>query len=147
MNPLDPTMARPIEILLVEDSPSDSDLTREALETAKVCNRLSVVEGGQHYYRDVGQSRVGLKAAAHLKAVNVRQFYVQHNQVKPFLLGHAQPAQPGFRPIDAAPVMLQGQFEFKRLRWAIFHNQNNFTRPIFNWHGRIIHGFSTNCAI
>ncbi len=46
MNPVDPTMARPIEILLVEDSPSDTDLTREALETAKVCNRLSVVEDG-----------------------------------------------------------------------------------------------------
>jgi two-component system response regulator len=36
----------PIEILLVEDSPADVDLTREALEEAKVHNRLSVVSDG-----------------------------------------------------------------------------------------------------
>jgi two-component system, chemotaxis family, response regulator Rcp1 len=37
---------RPIEILLVEDSPSDTDLTVEALSEARVLNRLSVVEDG-----------------------------------------------------------------------------------------------------
>jgi CheY-like chemotaxis protein len=37
---------RPIEILLVEDSPEDADLTREALEDAKVANNLSVVADG-----------------------------------------------------------------------------------------------------
>jgi CheY-like chemotaxis protein len=37
---------RPIEILLVEDSPSDTDLTVEALEGAKITNRLSIVEDG-----------------------------------------------------------------------------------------------------
>jgi CheY-like chemotaxis protein len=37
---------RPVEILLVEDSPSDVDLTREALEDAKVRNNLSVVNDG-----------------------------------------------------------------------------------------------------
>ena len=36
----------PIEILLVEDSPSDIDLTREALEDTRVHNRLSVVTDG-----------------------------------------------------------------------------------------------------
>jgi CheY-like chemotaxis protein len=36
----------PIEILLVEDNPGDVDLTKEALENAKVCNRLSVVGDG-----------------------------------------------------------------------------------------------------
>jgi len=36
----------PIEILLVEDSPSDVDLTREALEDTKVHNNLSVVGDG-----------------------------------------------------------------------------------------------------
>jgi len=35
-----------IEILLVEDNPGDVELTREALETAKVSNRLHVVEDG-----------------------------------------------------------------------------------------------------
>ncbi len=35
-----------IEILLVEDSPSDIDLTREALEDTRVRNRLSVVTDG-----------------------------------------------------------------------------------------------------
>ncbi|MBN1568144.1 MAG: response regulator [Acidobacteria bacterium] len=35
-----------IEILLVEDNPGDVELTREALETAKISNRLHVVEDG-----------------------------------------------------------------------------------------------------
>jgi two-component system, chemotaxis family, response regulator Rcp1 len=37
---------RPLEILLVEDSPSDTELTVEALLEAKVRNHLSVVEDG-----------------------------------------------------------------------------------------------------
>ena len=37
---------RPIEILLVEDSPSDADLTIEALKEGKVANHLSFVEDG-----------------------------------------------------------------------------------------------------
>jgi chemotaxis family two-component system response regulator Rcp1 len=39
-------LGRPIEILLVEDSPSDTDLTVAALSAAKVRNRLSTVEDG-----------------------------------------------------------------------------------------------------
>jgi two-component system, chemotaxis family, response regulator Rcp1 len=38
--------ARPVEILLVEDSPSDAELTVEALKEAKVQNRLNIVEDG-----------------------------------------------------------------------------------------------------
>lgn len=38
--------AAPIEILLVEDSPSDIDLTREALEDTKVHNNLSIATDG-----------------------------------------------------------------------------------------------------
>ena len=41
MNPV-----RPIEILLVEDSPSDVRLTREALKEAKVVNMLHVAQDG-----------------------------------------------------------------------------------------------------
>lgn len=37
---------RPIEILLVEDSPSDVRLTREALSEGKILNTLSVVTDG-----------------------------------------------------------------------------------------------------
>jgi chemotaxis family two-component system response regulator Rcp1 len=37
---------RPIEILLVEDSPGDVRLTREALRDAKVSNNLHVVRDG-----------------------------------------------------------------------------------------------------
>ena len=37
---------RPVEILLIEDSPSDTDLTVEALKEAKVHNHLSTVEDG-----------------------------------------------------------------------------------------------------
>jgi CheY-like chemotaxis protein len=37
---------RPVEILLVEDSPSDTELTLEALKEAKVRNHLSIVEDG-----------------------------------------------------------------------------------------------------
>jgi two-component system, chemotaxis family, response regulator Rcp1 len=37
---------RPIEILLVEDSPSDTELTLEALKDFKLRNHVSVVEDG-----------------------------------------------------------------------------------------------------
>ena len=37
---------RPINILLVEDSPTDVLITREALESAKVINNLQVAEDG-----------------------------------------------------------------------------------------------------
>lgn len=40
------TAGKPIEILMVEDSPTDVLLTREALEYAKVLNHLHVVEDG-----------------------------------------------------------------------------------------------------
>jgi two-component system response regulator len=38
--------ARPVRILLVEDSPGDVNLTREALRRAKVANELEVVGDG-----------------------------------------------------------------------------------------------------
>lgn len=37
---------KPIEILMVEDSPSDAQLTIEALHAAKIANRLHHVEDG-----------------------------------------------------------------------------------------------------
>jgi two-component system response regulator len=40
------TALHPIDILLVEDSPSDVRLTREALKEAKVFNTLHVVQDG-----------------------------------------------------------------------------------------------------
>jgi two-component system, chemotaxis family, response regulator Rcp1 len=40
------TEGRPVEILLVEDSPSDTELTLEALRDFKVRNHVSVVEDG-----------------------------------------------------------------------------------------------------
>jgi CheY-like chemotaxis protein len=40
------TDARPVEILLVEDSPSDAALTREALEKGKIANNLNCVGDG-----------------------------------------------------------------------------------------------------
>jgi len=46
MNSVDLKLGRPIDILLVEDSPSDTDLTVEALSAGKVANRLSIVEDG-----------------------------------------------------------------------------------------------------
>jgi CheY-like chemotaxis protein len=46
MNVASPILGRPIEILLVEDSPSDTDLTVEALQKGKVLNHLSVVDDG-----------------------------------------------------------------------------------------------------
>jgi CheY-like chemotaxis protein len=46
MTTINPNLARAIEILLVEDSPSDTDLTVEALAAAKMVNRLSVVDDG-----------------------------------------------------------------------------------------------------
>ncbi len=44
---------RPIEILLVEDSPSDAQLAIEALQAAKIANRLNHVEDGVEAMRFV----------------------------------------------------------------------------------------------
>jgi two-component system, chemotaxis family, response regulator Rcp1 len=44
MNPIDTLV--PVEILLVEDSPTDALLLREALEYARVLNRLHLVTDG-----------------------------------------------------------------------------------------------------
>ncbi len=41
-----PLEQRPIEILMVEDSPTDAQLTVEALHAAKIANRLNHVEDG-----------------------------------------------------------------------------------------------------
>ena len=38
--------SKPIEILLVEDSPSDAALTVEALKAGKIANQLTLVEDG-----------------------------------------------------------------------------------------------------
>jgi two-component system, chemotaxis family, response regulator Rcp1 len=43
---MNPISVRPIQILLVEDSPSDAKLTLTALKTAKVVNQVSHVEDG-----------------------------------------------------------------------------------------------------
>jgi CheY-like chemotaxis protein len=43
---MNPSAVRPIEILLVEDSPSDATLTVEALEAGKVANKLNLLEDG-----------------------------------------------------------------------------------------------------
>lgn len=40
------TLGRPAEILLVEDSPADVELTREGLESAKISNNLHVAGDG-----------------------------------------------------------------------------------------------------
>jgi len=39
-------MSRPIEILLIEDNPGDVRLTKEALRTSKLPNRIRVAEDG-----------------------------------------------------------------------------------------------------
>lgn len=40
-------LARPIEILLVEDNPGDVELTAEALRAGKISNQMNVVEDGE----------------------------------------------------------------------------------------------------
>lgn len=50
--------AKPIEILLVEDSPSDTQLTKEALEAGKIINNLNCVVDGveaMEYLRQKGK--------------------------------------------------------------------------------------------
>ena len=41
-----PTPCKPIDILLVEDSPTDTLLTKRALANARLINRLHIVEDG-----------------------------------------------------------------------------------------------------
>ncbi len=50
-----PPAQKPIEILMVEDSPTDAQLTIEALHAAKVANRLSHVEDGVEALRFLRQ--------------------------------------------------------------------------------------------
>jgi CheY-like chemotaxis protein len=55
--------ASPVQILLVEDSPGDVSLTREALRSARVANQLHVVGDGEaalRYLRSEGE-HVGSK--------------------------------------------------------------------------------------
>ena len=40
-------LAKPVNILLVEDNPGDSDLAREALDSSKLNNNLQVVDDGE----------------------------------------------------------------------------------------------------
>jgi two-component system, chemotaxis family, response regulator Rcp1 len=50
-------LGRPVEILLVEDSPTDAGLTRHALASSQVPNHLHVVEDGElaiQFLRRVG---------------------------------------------------------------------------------------------
>ena len=59
------SQAVPVQILLVEDSPGDVSLTREALKSARVANDLNVVEDGEsalRYLRAEGEHG-GAKAA------------------------------------------------------------------------------------
>lgn len=42
----DPSTVRLVEILLIEDSPSDADLAREVLSQGKILNNLHFVEDG-----------------------------------------------------------------------------------------------------
>ncbi|MBF0311001.1 MAG: response regulator [Magnetococcales bacterium] len=44
---METSLGQPIELLLVEDSPGDVDLTREALADSRIANRLHVVEDGE----------------------------------------------------------------------------------------------------
>ncbi len=44
---MNPYNTRPIEILLVEDSPADAGLATEALKEARIANNLTVVEDGE----------------------------------------------------------------------------------------------------
>ena len=55
---LEPSLARPAEILLVEDSPGDVRLMQEALREGKVANRVHVVRDGVEamaYLRQEGE--------------------------------------------------------------------------------------------
>jgi CheY-like chemotaxis protein len=44
---IDPSSAKPVEILLVEDDPGDVLMTREALADSKLLNNLHVVDNGE----------------------------------------------------------------------------------------------------
>ena len=63
-----------VDILLVEDSPTDAMMTREALEYYKVRNPLHVVEDGvaaMEYLRRVGQYRAARRPGLILLDLNL----------------------------------------------------------------------------
>jgi chemotaxis family two-component system response regulator Rcp1 len=49
-------LAKPVEILLVEDNPGDADLARDALESSKIRNTLHVVGDGEEAMAFLRQS-------------------------------------------------------------------------------------------
>ncbi len=53
--PMIQAIPRPVEILLVEDSPGDVTLTREALKDAKVANNLHTARDGEEALRFLRQ--------------------------------------------------------------------------------------------
>ena len=58
MNPTTYKSLRPINVLLVEDSPTDQLMTREALEHAKVLLNLHIVDDGiqaMEFLRNIGK--------------------------------------------------------------------------------------------
>lgn len=57
----------PVQVLLVEDSPGDVSLTREALKSARVANQLNVVGDGEAALRFLrGEGEFGGSKAVHL---------------------------------------------------------------------------------
>lgn len=67
-------MAKPIEILLVDDSPSDVDLTLEALGRGKVNNCLAVAEDGVEalaYLRKEGKYKDAVRPSLVLLDLNM----------------------------------------------------------------------------
>jgi hypothetical protein len=66
----------PVQILLVEDSPGDVSLTREALRSARVANQLNAVGDGEaalRYLRGEGEC-VGSKAPIRLSSTSLSSF-------------------------------------------------------------------------
>ncbi|MBF0180842.1 MAG: response regulator [Magnetococcales bacterium] len=122
---MDPGSAKPVEILLVEDSPGDVELTREALADSKLLNRLNVVEDGEQamsYLR-----REGIYASATRPDVVLLDLNLPRKDGREVL--EEIKADPALKAIPVV-ILTTSQAEEDILRTYQLHANCYITKPV-----------------
>jgi two-component system, chemotaxis family, response regulator Rcp1 len=84
----DPTDARPIEILLIEDNPGDVELTLEALEDARITNRVTTFNDGEAALAYLQRSLTGAELRPDLILLDFNLPKMDGREVLEELKGH-----------------------------------------------------------
>jgi CheY-like chemotaxis protein len=118
-------IARPIEILLVEDNPGDVRLTKEALKDARVINNLHVVDDGVEALDFLNRQ------GKHLNAVRPDLILMDLNLPKKDgreVLGEIK-ADPGLRQIPVV-ILTTSKAEEDILKTYDLHANCYITKPV-----------------